>query len=178
MGESTESALMFKDTFFSVQSFDAATSLVACQGKLVCMATWEISGQSFILHSLCLWTTRKKISQTSQCRWYFTKSCCGLCLNITTFFLDFQRIHNSACVFSNNVGNLYLFTASQVMNLRLPVSHGGHGLFAVENVDEKCSKGQYHQLVELTSQPHAPTPQKLPPLSLAYAVFVCSQFLD
>jgi hypothetical protein len=44
------------------------------------------------------------------------------------------------------------------MNLRLPVSHGGHGLFAVENVDEKCSKGQYHQLVELTSQPPTPRP--------------------
>ena len=57
-------------------------------------------------------------------------------------FLDFQRIHNGACVFANNIGNLYLFMASQVTNLRLPVSQGGHGLFAVENVDEKCSKGQ------------------------------------
>ena len=80
----SESISTFKDTFISVQSFDAGTSLVTCQ--------------------------------------------------------DFQRIHNGACIFANNIGNLYLFMASQVINLRLPVSQGGHGLFAVENVDEKCSK--------------------------------------
>lgn len=82
--EESEPLSTFKDTFCSVPSFDAGTSLVTCQ--------------------------------------------------------DFQRIHNGACIFSNNIGNLYLFTASRVINLRLPVSHGGHGLFAVENVDEKCSK--------------------------------------
>ena len=79
-----ESESTFKDTFISVLSFDAGTSLVTCQ--------------------------------------------------------DFQRIHNGACIFTNNIGNLYLFMASQVTNLRLPVSQGGHGLFAVENVDENCSK--------------------------------------
>ncbi|XP_028406042.1 uncharacterized protein LOC114528576 [Dendronephthya gigantea] len=80
----SEEVASFKDTFYSVQPFDAGTSLVTCQ--------------------------------------------------------DFQRIHNGACIFANNIGNLYLFSSSRVVNLRLPVSHGGHGLFAVENVDEKCSK--------------------------------------
>lgn len=53
---------------------------------------------------------------------------------------EFQRINRGTCIFSNSIGNLYLFASSKVINLHLPISCGGHGLFAVENVDDNCTK--------------------------------------
>ena len=57
------------------------------------------------------------------------------------FFLEFQRVNNSTCIFANTVGNLYLFTSSKLNNLPLQVSPGDHRLFAVENSTENSTKG-------------------------------------